>query len=157
MKKNKKRVIIIGICVIVALALAFIIFHAARNKVKPILMPADIEKITIYREGTAGTTFSYTNAEKITKLTNYLTSLKLKSTTRTPYGPEIFIGGEWQIRIIGEDICGMKIVGNEFFQHPDGSWWIISQEQAEGFETLLKETVPDEMPDNPMFDEWKRE
>jgi len=144
----------IAACIIAAVAL-FLIPVLVSNRAKPILMPADIKDITIYREGTAGTTFSYTDAEKINRLTDYLTSLKLHSTTRTPYGPQEFYTGEWQIRITGrEGACGVTIVGNKFFQHPDGTWWTISEEQASEFESLLRSMVPDKEPEVKLFGEW---
>ena len=146
--------IVAASCIIVAVTL-FLLPSLPGNKAKLILMPAEISKITIYKEGTAGTTFSYLDAEKINNLTDYLQSLKLQPTTRTPYGPELFYTGEWQIRILGrEGSCEVKIVGNELFQHPDGTWWKISQEEAVAFEDLLKSMYPDEPPKSNIFDEW---
>lgn len=146
--------VIIGVCVAAAVLFVVNIFIPAKEA-NPILMPAEIKKITIYKEGTAGTTFSYSDPEKIEQLTDYFTSLKLKATTRTPYGPDKFYGGEWQIRIVGDGICAMKIVADEFFQHPDGTWWLISKKQASEFEKLLKSMTPDELPQTLLFDEWK--
>ena len=145
-RKGYIKWIIIAACVVIAITL-FVIPIILGNRAKPILMPADIKEVTVYYEGTANTTFSYTDAEKINRLADYLTSLKLHSTTRTPYGPQEFYSGEWQITITGkEGVCGVKIVGNKFFQHPDGTWWTITDEQASDFEELIKTMKPDKLP-----------
>ena len=145
---------IIIIAVIIFLCLFPFISSCSR---KPKLELINVQKITIYKEGTAGTTFSYTDAGKIEKLTGYIESLDFKSTTRTPNGPQEFYTGGWQINMnvkIQTAPLAMEIVGNKFFQDPTGVWWLIPEDEAVGFEELLRSIVPDEMPQTPLFDEW---
>lgn len=77
------KTIIIGACVLVVAALIVIPIIISATRARHLARPEKINKITIYKEGTAGTTFSYTDSEKIGKLTDYLTSLKLKLANET--------------------------------------------------------------------------
>lgn len=132
--------IIIIACIIVAAAVIIIPIVISENRTDHLSLPEDINKITIYKEGTAGTTFSYTDEEKIDRVLEYLNSLKLKSTTRTPYGPQEFYTGGWQISAFSAgEKYGLELVGNKYLQDPDGVWWEITSAEAEQFEELLKE------------------
>lgn len=117
-----------------------------------VILPDNIEKITIAWNGGPLTTFSYTDSSKINILREYFTSLKLISTKKDP---NEYFGGGWAITVeANSEILEMMHYGNLFFKTPEGEWWEISYEQAEELSTILKENVPDELPQNAVYEEW---
>jgi len=154
-RSTSLKAIIIGACVLVVAALIVIPIIISATRTRHLALPEKINKITIYKEGTAGTTFSYTDSEKIGKLTDYLTSLKLKPVAGINEKEGILLGGEWEIKMDSEgSVSGVNLFGNEFVQDPEGEWWVISSKGKPDFEELLRSQIPDEMPQTPLFDEW---
>lgn len=146
--------IIIGACILAAAALFVIPIIISANRTGHLELPENINKITIYKAGTSGTTFSYTDSEKLTKLTDFLSSLDLKPASGVNEKEGIILGGGWEIRMDSDgSVSGVKLLG-EYVQDPDGIWWVISAGEGHKFEELLRSMIPDEMPDNPIFDEW---
>ena len=96
------KTIIIVACVLVVAALLVIPIIISANRTKHLALPEKINKITIYKEGTALTTFSYTDSEKIGKLTDYLTSLKLKPAAGINEKEGMILGSEWEIKMESE-------------------------------------------------------
>lgn len=123
-----------------------------KQRGEEIILPDNIEKITIAWHGGPLTTFSYTDSSKIDKLREYFTSLELISTKKDP---NEYVGGGWVITVEdNSEILEMIHYGNMFFKTPDGVWWEISYEQAEALSTILRENVPDELPQNVIYEEW---
>ena len=151
MTKQFKRIAVITIVVCFFAAII-----SACGSSRHISLPSDVDKITVYLSGGSQTTVSYTDSEKIEKIIDYLASLSLKSATGINEQEGILLGGGWEITMFsGESACGVILIGSEYIQDPDGKWWQISAEPEYDFEDLLKSLIPDEMPDNPIFDEWK--
>lgn len=120
-----------------------------------VTLPDSIDKITISWKGGPATTFSYTDAEKIDQLAAYFTSLELQRTSKDPMQ---YNGGGWVITLETQSASyGLHHYGHQFFKTTDGIWWEIPYMQAEAFEALLKELVPDVMPEQLVFSEWKVE
>ena len=64
-------------------------------------------------------------------------------------------GGGWVITIETEvGSFGMHHYGNLFFKTIDGKWWEIPYAQAVAFESLLKDNIPDVLPQNEQADMW---
>ena len=143
------------IVILLAVMLIFTQLAACGQKEPPgsVSLPENIEKMTVSWNGGPRTTFSYTDPGKIKRLAENLSSLVLETTKKDP---TLYDGGGWVIEVISDkETLEMIHYGNMFFQTADGKWWGISYEQAEGFEDLLKQTLPDEMPELILFDEWK--
>ena len=129
-----------------------LIIYCRTNNTGQVTLPDDIKKITIAWNGGPFTTFSYTDDAKINALADYLTSLQLASTQEDPAE---YLGGGWQIIVqTDSETIEMWHCHNRFFQTPDGKWWSITYEQASALTTLLKENIPDEMPQTIIYDEW---
>ena len=115
-------------------------------------LPSQIDKLTISWNGGPRTAFSYTDPAKIKSITEYLSSLVLEATEKDP---TIYDGGGWVITVrYGGETLEMQHYGNMFFQTAEGKWWELSYDQAAGFDDLLKRTLPDEMSENLLFEEW---
>lgn len=127
---------------------------SGKNDTETVILPEDIEKITIVWNGGPLTTFSYTDDAKISRLEEYFTSLELLATKEDPTQ---YNGGTWLITAETDaDTIEMSHFGNKFFRTDGGEWREISYEQASAFETILKENIPDELPQNIMFEEWEQ-
>ena len=128
------------------------VFSCAKLEGKTVTLPDDITKITIAWDGGPLTTFSYTDRSKIEKIREYLTSLVLVPTKKDA---ELHMGGAWVITVESSlETLEMLHYGNMFFKTANGEWWEISYEQATEFGNILKANVPDELPQNIVFDEW---
>lgn len=118
-------------------------------------LPDNIEKITIAWNGGPLTTFSYTDSEKIGEIVEYISSLELISTKENPAE---YDGGMWLITIYtNSEMLEMVHSGNMFFKTSDNKWWEIPYKQANELEAILKENLPDELPQNIIYDEWNIE
>ncbi|MBQ3199571.1 MAG: hypothetical protein IJB67_04335 [Firmicutes bacterium] len=141
------------IAVVLALVCVFnLVGCGAKGKSVVITLPDNIEKITVAWNGGPLTTFSYTDSAKNEKLVEYFTTLELSPTKEDPAQ---YNGGSWTITIsTGSETIEMVHFGNLFFMTPTGEWCNMSYEQAAEMENILKENVPDELPQNIIYDEW---
>ena len=117
-----------------------------------LMPPENPEKITVTGHPTPGL-FSYTDIDKMNSISEYLKSLELSPTDLDPSQYE---GGCWVIEYIleGETICSSHS-GNMFFQTPDKKWWTIPYEQASAFDSLIRSMIPEELPIEIPYEEWK--
>lgn len=114
-----------------------------------VTLPATIVQVTISWNGGMTRAFSYTDAAKIDQLVSCFSSLELKRTFEDPMS---YNGGGWLISIeSGDEIYKMHHYGNRFFQTIDGKRWEISYDQADAFDAVLKENVPDVLPEQQVF------
>ena len=143
------------ICLLIVLPFIIIFFSGCLN-VQKYTFPNNVNKITFYKEGTSLTTFSYIDEEKINLFSDFFGNIELTATSKSPKGSQDYYSGGWTIRVYTDsEIYGINIIANTFYQTYDGKWWLISAEQISSLENLLRETVPDELPDVMLFDEWK--
>lgn len=117
-------------------------------------LPENITKISVSWNGGAYNVFSYTEPEKISNLVQYFTSLELSKTREDPTQ---YNGGGWIITIQTEnETFRMHHYGNRFFKTTDGKWWEIPYAQASAFDALLKDNIPDELPENEQANMWDK-
>ena len=139
----------------VFIAVLMVVLTAGCGKPYHLTLPEIIDKMTISWDGGSLTTFSYTDPVKTDSLKEYFSSLDLNSTWEDPAN---YAGGGWDITVkSGTETMEMQLAGNRFLLTSDKKCWEISYEQACKFEELLKTTLPDELPQNIIFDEWKQE
>ena len=122
-------------------------------------VPGDVKKITVSYNGGPLTAFSYTDKVKLYNIEDYLTSLDPRFALIHP-GNTGFAGGSWVIQAdTGAEMTEIILSGS-FIKMPDGKWRKLSITKSEQFKEVLKENVPDEMPENDKFykdfafDEW---
>lgn len=132
--------IIAALCIIAAAAVIIIPIIVSGNRTSRLSIPDNIDKITIYQSGGSQTTLSYTDSGTIGQLTDYLTSLKLKTAKGVNEKEGILLGGGWEIRMFsGGSVYGINLIGNTYLQDPDGNWWTITDGEDQLFEELVKE------------------
>ena len=114
--------------------------------------PENPEKITVIGHPTPGL-FSYTDIDKMNSISEYLKSLELSPTDLDPSQYE---GGAWVIEYTSEgETISFCHSGNMFFQTPDKKWWTIPYEQASAFDSLIRSMIPEELPIEIPYEEWK--
>ena len=122
-------------------------------------VPGDVKKITVSYNGGPLTTFSYTDEEKLYNVEAYLTSLDPRFALIHP-GNTGFAGGSWVMQADTGTETMEVILSGSFIKMPDGKWRKLSITKLDQFKEVLKENVPDEMPENDefykdfAFDEW---
>lgn len=128
--------------------------------VEHITLPDDISKITVSLNGGDTIRFSYTDKDKIKAVTDYFEALELTASAKNP---SEYNGSAWVIT--AETSSGqidLSHFGNLFFtvHSPDGARDVYEMvyKQAEAFDTVLKNNIPDILPDkyeSIIYDEWK--
>jgi hypothetical protein len=147
-----KKTIILSLVVIIMITLLVACGKKQNGPSGSVSLPSQIDRVTISWNASPRTTFSYTDPAKIKSMIEYLSSLVLEATEKDP---TIYDGGGWVITVrYGGETLEMQHYGNMFFQTAEGKWWELSYDQAAGFDDLLKCTLPDEMSENLLFEEW---
>lgn len=136
--------------VVLIVILVFLLCSCARTGI--VALPENITKISVSWNGGPNNAFSYTDPEKISYFVQYFTSLELSKAREDPMQ---YNGGGWVITVETEsESFGMHHYGNLFFRTIDGKWWEIPYAQAVAFEPLLKDNIPDVLPQNEHANMW---
>lgn len=136
---------------ILILIISFSLIGCGQKSDPTVSLPNNIEKITISRGPFL--TFSYTDSAKIEKFVTYFTSLEFYPSNETP-DKVAYVGSPWYITVTAGRKTIEMVHFCTFFQTPKEDWYAITYQQGEEFETIMRQTIPDELPQNTLFKEW---